>query len=299
MSFSSILKDIKDLKIQGAHAVAIAGLEGLHIKVLSSKSSTPKSLLKEMQQTKQELLKTRPTEPFLQNVLNHAFLNIQETSLRNIKENLLHKIQATKKKLQIDMNHIISITTEKIPKNAVIFTHCHSNTVCASIIAAKFKKPIIYQTESRPVYQGRITAQQLSAAKITTHHFVDGAMHEAIKKADMILLGADAITSEGNVINKIGSALVADLAERYNVPFYICTHSLKFDPKTTKGKQEPIEQRKSNEVWAKPPKGVIIHNPAFEYINATQITGIISELGIFGPEVVVQEVLQTYPWLLT
>ena len=113
-----------------------------------------------------------------------------------------------------------------------------------------------------------------------------------------MLIGADAITAEGVVINKIGSELFAEVAYKYDVPVYVCTHSFKFDPLTYFGWDEKIEKRAKTEIWKNPPKGVRISNYVFEKIKPDLISGIISELGILKPEVFVEEVKRRYEWLV-
>ena len=112
-----------------------------------------------------------------------------------------------------------------------------------------------------------------------------------------MLLGADAVTSEGKVINKIGSELFTEIADRYEVPVYVCTDSWKFDPKSVFGYEEEIEKRKPTEIWPTAPRGVKIANFAFEKVNPDLITGIISELGIYKPSIFVEEVKRAYPWM--
>ena len=68
--------------------------------------------------------------------------------------------------------------------------------------------------------------------------------------AGIVIVGADAITSEGNVVNKIGSSGVAVLAHEARKPFYVVSELLKFDPETLAGKCEKIEQRNPAEVWS-------------------------------------------------
>ena len=165
-----------------------------------------------------------------------------------------------------------------INKKDVIFTHCHSTTVSNALIFAKKngKKFSVLNTETRPLYQGRKTARELSKNKIKITTYVDSGMHEAIKRTDKIFLGADAILEKG-VINKIGSAIVGEIAKTHKKPVYIFADSWKFFPKNIK-----IEERNFEEVWKKTPKGVKIRNPSFELIPKKYVTKIVSELGVLS-----------------
>ncbi len=181
-----------------------------------------------------------------------------------------------------------------------IYTHCHSSTVEKIIISAhkQGKKINVRNTETRPKFQGRITAANIAKAKIPVEHFVDSAAIEAIRGSNLFLFGCDAITSDGRIVNKIGTALMLEIAQKFSVPAYSCTDLWKFDPDTLGGKDEEIEQRSAKEVWNRAPKGIKIHNPAFEICSPDKITGIICELGVFKPETILEEIRNAYPWML-
>ncbi|MBW2981930.1 translation initiation factor eIF-2B, partial [Candidatus Woesearchaeota archaeon] len=91
--------------------------------------------------------------------------------------------------------------------------------------------------------------------------------------------------------------LFAEVAEKWDVSLYVCTDSWKFDPKSVFGYEEEIEKREAKEVWPTAPKGIKINNFAFEKVNPDLITGIISELGIYKPEIFVEEIKRAHPWM--
>ena len=267
------VNDIKKLKIQGAEHVAEAA-------IMAWKKSKDKKI------AEKKLAKSRPTEPMLRNVLRYL-------SKYHDPDRLLEKLHA-------DLEKIKQIGEKKIKNDFVVYTHCHSSTVTGILKEAKKrgKRFSVHVTETRPFYQGRITARELARAGIPVTFFVDSAARLALKKADIMLIGSDAVTAEGVVINKIGSELMAEVANRYDIPVYVCTHSWKFDPLTVFGFEEKIEKRASKEIWIHPPKNVKINNYVFEKIKPSLIRGVISELGILKPEAFIEEVKKTYPWMV-
>jgi ribose 1,5-bisphosphate isomerase len=109
------------------------------------------------------------------------------------------------------------------------------------------------------------------------------------KDVGMVITGADAITSEGTVLNKIGSRLLALAAAESHVPFYIATPLLKYDTETLIGNLTKIELRDYEEIWCKEdgcPVNLKFENPAFETISREYIAGLITEVGIFTPELI-------------
>ncbi|OLS14055.1 MAG: translation initiation factor IF-2 [Promethearchaeota archaeon CR_4] len=191
------------------------------------------------------------------------------------------------------------------PNRFVIFTHCHSSIVTGILIEAhkQGKQFDVICTETRPRYQGRLTAQELADAGIHVTQVVDSAMRWAIHnyEVDLILIGADAITSDGTVLNKIGSRLLALVAREEHVPFYVASPLLKYNPETVFGKWEKIDMRDGNEIWGKyekKPENIEILNPAFETVARTYINALITEAGVFPPENVHWHFRERYPVLI-
>ncbi len=263
--FNQIARDIKEIKIQGARNIAKAALKVYHLN--PSKKS------------KKKLLNLRPTEPMLQNVLEMA-------EKQNYKKILKHFDDAQDK--------INKSVLKLIKNNDVLFTHCHSTNVTHSLIYAKKKKKKfeVYNTETRPLFQGRKTARELKKAGIRITMFVDSALGVALskeqgtKKVSKVFIGADALTKKG-VVNKIGSEVIAQVAKANKIPFYVIADSWKFTKKNL-----PIEQRKLNEVWDKAPKNIKIKNPAFEFVPKKLIKGIISEHGLLSYDKFIKKVLK-------
>ena len=253
--FNKILSDIKSVKIQGARNIAKKALYAYSL--IPSLSS------------KDKLVSARPTEPMLKNVLD------------KFNHNSYNKLISHFDKTQDSINKNIL----KIIKNRdKIFTHCHSTNVVNALKYSKKngKNFEVYNTETRPLYQGRKTASELKKAGIKVTQFVDSGFAIAIEKenkkdkiySNKVFLGADAILTKG-IINKIGSKTISELAMLHKLPLYVIADSWKFSKN-----QVPIEQRKLNEVWDKAPQKIKINNPAFEFVPKKYIYRIISEFGI-------------------
>jgi ribose 1,5-bisphosphate isomerase len=274
-SFNKICQDIKSLKIQGAESVAKHALIALKLK--HDKDSIKK------------LIALRPTEPCLRNCIKFA------TSFDSISKG----VEETLKIMEDARKKVIKFGANLVQNNTIIFTHCHSSTVVSILIEAKRqgKKFEVYNTETRPNFQGRITAKELIKAGIPVTMFIDNSSTAALKEAKLFLFGVDAITAQGTVVNKIGNRMMAEIAEKYDVPRYACSFSWKFDPKTVLGNIEKLESRSEKEVWPDKPKKLKISNIVFEEIPAHLMTGIITELGILEPGTFVSEFELRYPFL--
>jgi ribose 1,5-bisphosphate isomerase len=264
--FEKISRDIRNVKIQGARNIAKAALNAYFI--ISGKSS------------KKKLLSLRPTEPMMKNILDMAEKGIS-------KEKILSHFSEAQEKIN---RQVFSI----IKNGDTIFTHCHSTNVVNSLIYAKKhgKKFQVYNTETRPLFQGRKTARELRKAGIKVTMFIDSAAAIAIGKqnkkdkvyATKVFLGADALLKKG-IINKIGSEVIGIIAKYNKIPLYIIADSWKFTKSNI-----PIEQRKLNEIWDLAPKGIKIKNPAFEFVKKEYIKGIITEHGLMGYDKFVRKI---------
>lgn len=299
MDFQKIVRDIKELKIQGAQNVAKAACGALGKTASNSKAKTKKEFLDEISRAKSILFATRPTEPFMRNSLNYLLSGVKGDNITDIRRNFNSSLSSLLHDFEVAEDNIARIGARKIKDDMVIFTHCHSSSVMNIMKEAwvSGKRFSVHNTETRPRFQGRRTARELAETGIPTELYIDSAARIALKKADMMLMGADAITIEGVVINKIGSEMFAEIADSRNIPVYSCTHSWKFDPLTVFGYEEEIEKRRSSEIWKNPPKGVRISNYAFENVSPNIISGIISEFGIYKPGNFIEEMKKRNKWM--
>jgi ribose 1,5-bisphosphate isomerase len=299
VSFVRILKEIKALHIQGAQNIARSALYALKQKTISSKAITKTRFLAELEEARKLLFSARPTEPCLRNCFNFVLISLDGFDVFSMKKECLSRIEKALLHLELSDERIAEIGCQKIKSGMTVFTHCHSSTVMHILRKARNQKKVftVHNTETRPLFQGRKTAQELSKLGIPVTHFIDAAARYALKKSDIMLIGADALSSEGKIINKIGSELFSEIAHKYDIPVYVCTDSWKFDAASVFGYEEEIEIRNSSEIWKKPPKGVTIHNYAFEKIDPDLVTGIISELGIYKPAIFVEELKRNYSWM--
>jgi len=293
---------IRALKIQGASNIAKHATKSLANYGYKAKVRNRDDFFKKLYDAKKILEESRPTEPYMRNFLNYVMykLRIQKTeSVDELKEFLQHYSSEVLEKRKKGREMVSSIGARIIANNSLVFTHCHSSTVEIILKNAKElgKDFEVVCTETRPRYQGRITAKELVKAGIRTTMIVDSAAMNYIRKADIVLVGADSILSDGSAINKVGTRTIAFIANELTTPFHICTLSWKFNPKTLGGHLEQIEYRNPKEVWDRPPKGLVIKNPAFDIVERNMIDSYITELGVLPPSQILDALREKNPWM--
>jgi ribose 1,5-bisphosphate isomerase len=300
MSIIEVAKRIKNLEIQGATSVALAGVKAIHTATMKSKAKNKHEFFSELHHVKNILFKARPTEPMLRNYINLIIHGVEKSCVEDVED--LKKTTAefctqVIKEKKNNRKLIAEIGSKIIANRSRILTHCHSSAVIDIFKMAKAdgKRFEIFCTETRPLFQGRITARNLLRIGIKTTMIIDSAVGFFIKDIDSVIVGADAVTRSGDVINKIGTATIAKLARDNNVPFYVATESLKFDPEAVHGEDVEIEERDESEIWKRKPTRLSIRNPAFDITKASMIRGIITEFGIISPSKFSKIVIKNHP----
>ncbi len=303
---------ITSLEIQGATNIAFYAVEEIIKFAKRNAKKNNQDLWKLLIDAEELFTKSRSTEPAMRNGLMFILgklkhdreegVHIDMGQMVEIYGNEYLRILKTSKK------RIATYGARLIPDDLdepyIVQTHCHSSVVEAILVEAKKqnKNFKVISTETRPFYQGRITSQKLVKAGIEVIQVVDSAMRWAANNigADLIIIGADAVTSEGTVLNKIGSRLLALVAKEEHIPFYVATPLLKYNPGTAFGNYEKIEMRDTKEIWKDwedIPNPITFLNPAFETVNRLYISGVITEVGIFPSGQVHNTFKDLYPFL--
>ena len=184
-----------------------------------------------------------------------------------------------------------------IAPGANLLTHCNAGALAVSelgtatapmYVAHERGVPFhVFVDETRPVLQGaRLTAWELGTAGIDCTLICDAAAAHLMGQGevDLVIVGTDRVTANGDVVNKIGTRALAIAAHWHDVPFYVACPASTFDPATATGADVAIEERGADEVTGSipTPAGVCVHNPAFDVTPAELVTGYITDGGLIG-----------------
>jgi len=293
---------IRKLEVQGARNAAIAAMNAYQTLAETTQTQTRKDFIAELCQARDLLFAARETEPLMRNAVRWVITQVEDSDERRVAE-LAHLVSVSsqnfQKSLAASKERIAEIGAKRIRDGSTVFTHCHSSTVTYMLAKAKEagKTFEVVCTETRPAFQGRITAKEILSLGVKTTFIVDSAARSFMHDVDIVVVGADAITSEGNVVNKIGTSAIAVLAHEARKPFYAVTELLKFDPATLYGEYEKNEERSRDEVCKEAPAELTVRNPAFDVTPRDLIHGIICEEGIVSPQSVAEVMHRTYPWV--
>ncbi len=295
---------IKRLAIRGAPAIGIAAAFGVYLGIKDSIKKDSQSFLKEVSDVISYLRGTRPTAVNLfwaLDVMENLIEKNKDKSPDEIKDLVYQKAVEI---YQDDLDRGLKIGEygETLFKDGdTLITHCNAGglatsgygTALAPIFMAKSKgkKIHVYADETRPLLQGaRLTTWELMEQGIEVTLISDNMAAHVMKtkKIDGIIVGADRITLNGDVANKIGTYSLAINAQEHGVPFYVAAPLSTFDPQIEDGKDIPIEERDPAEITEgfgrrTAPDGVQVFSPAFDVTPNRFIAGLITEKGIIYP----------------
>ena len=305
VNIAQVVQDIKDIKIQGATNIAKSAFDILITESKNQTFDSSEEFLTFIESAMQMLISARPTEPMLFNGMDYI-----KSQIATCKDNLCDSIQKTVIEAATYYLNLIKETAERAILNGLgiindgdnVLTHCHSTSAVKTLALHKVKglKFKVFNTETRPLYQGRKTAKDLIEEWIDVTMVVDGVAPFLMDEEsgtdlmmDCVIIGCDAIKLDGGVINKVWSYAVGLSALYANVPVYIAGNLLKVDVHDT----IQIEQRHSYEVWEDAPDKLDFLNFAFDKIPPKFIRGIITEFGIIKPREIRSYIEKYYPWM--
>jgi len=290
-----IADDIRTMKIRGAGRIARAAALGLKKTAELSKVNTPEEFKKQIKYAAKILLETRPTAVSLPNAIRYVMSQFNNklpdlATTNDMKEYIILTADTFIKNSEEAVKKIGLIGARRIRDGDVILTHCNSSCAISVMITAfkQGKSISVYATETRPRFQGHITAKTLGEAGIPVTLITDNAVRYFMNDIDLVIVGADAIAANGAIINKIGTSMVALAAHEARTHVYVAAETYKFSPQTVLGKLVPIEERDPTEVIPKEKlaqmKNVKVRNPAFDTTPPEYIDIIITEKGIISPQ---------------
>jgi S-methyl-5-thioribose-1-phosphate isomerase len=161
----------------------------------------------------------------------------------------------------------------------------------------------VYVAETRPLLQGaRLTTWELARLGVPYTLVVDAAAPSLLARGltNVVIVGADRIAANGDVVNKVGTYPLALAAERAGVPMVVAAPESTIDAATPTGQDVEIEFRSEEEVlgWGDlvvAPFGSAALNPAFDVTPADLVTAIVTERRVLPPALSVASVAGTEP----
>jgi methylthioribose-1-phosphate isomerase len=296
-----VWQSIQRLKVRGAPAIGVAAAYGLCVALQAHRGSSVAVFHEELQRQARYLETARPTAVNLAWALRRmvaAARALNAADSTTLHAHLVSEAQRIHAEDQAICTGIATHGLELLRPGSGVLTHCNAGalattglgTATAPLYLAHQRGMAlrVYADETRPLLQGaRLTAWELQSAGIDVTLITDNMAASMMSQGliDLVLVGTDRVTANGDVVNKIGTLGVAILARHFGIPFYVACPSSTIDVATPSGAHVIIEQRAADEVTGfagarSAPAGMRVSNPAFDVTPHALVTGLITERGI-------------------
>jgi methylthioribose-1-phosphate isomerase len=301
-SAEEVAEAIERMQIRGAPALAATAAMALAVTALRSRAGGKAQLLRELGIAAKRLERTRPTAVNLFVGIDRALKAAR--SAGSVKEMRGAVVREAKRIADedVEVNRQMGERGARLIKSGdTVLTHCNTGALATvdygtalGVIRTAWrqgKRIRVITTETRPLLQGaRLTAWELKREGIPVAVGTDGMVGYVMARGmvDLVMVGADRIAANGDVVNKIGTYQIAVLAREHRVPFYVVVPTSTIDLRMRSGNRVSIEQRAASEVvqigrTRVVPRGVQVFNPAFDVTPARLVTAIVTERGIVKP----------------
>ncbi|MDD5175581.1 MAG: S-methyl-5-thioribose-1-phosphate isomerase [Sterolibacterium sp.] len=298
---AEMAEGIRSMVVRGAPAIGVAAAYGVALEAIKWRSTSSGEFSRKLTLACEVLAASRPTAVNLFWALKrmqgvweqHASRPVVEIADALLAE--AHEVLAE----DIRINRRMGAHGAALLKDgARVLTHCNAGAlataghgtalgVIRSAVEAG-KKISVIADETRPFLQGaRLTAWEMVQEKIPVTLITDNMSGYLMSQGevDAVVVGTDRVAANGDVVNKIGTYMVAVLSKRHGIPFYVACPLSTIDLSIPEGAAIPIEERPASEVtgfrdcqWAA--QGVAIRNPAFDVTPAELVTALITEKGL-------------------
>lgn len=295
---------IKQMVVRGAPAIGVAAAMGIALDAQQSVSTSTPDLKFDFDYICDLMSRTRPTAVNLFWAIERmrdAFR--RAAAATNDAEEIKRQLVVEARKIydqDIESNRALGrFGGELIPDGSTVLTHCNAGALATAgdygtalgvIRGARDagKRIAVIADETRPFLQGaRLTAWELNKDEIPVTLITDNMAGHVMKqgKVDAVVVGADRIAANGDAANKIGTYMVAVLAKRHDIPFYVAAPVSTVDLSLNSGDEIPIEERDTREVThireqQLAPAGIEVQNPAFDVTPNDLIAAIITDRGV-------------------
>jgi methylthioribose-1-phosphate isomerase len=303
-SYEDVAKGIKDMVVRGAPAIGVSAAYGVALGAKTFVGTSVDDLADEIDYISDVLGKTRPTAVNLFWALDRmkrtfAKARSEGRTVSEIKRILVDDAKAIHEEDIESQRLIAQFGGELIENDSTVLTHCNAGALATGGVwgtalgvirgaVNQGKNVSVIADETRPYLQGaRLTAWELLQDDIPVTLITDNMSGHMMQKGRVqaVVVGSDRIAANGDVANKIGTYMVAVLARRHNIPFYVAAPLSTVDLNCPTGEQIPIEERNIREIThiqdiQLSPEGIDVSNFAFDVTPHDLVTAIITEKGV-------------------
>ena len=294
-SADHVIEEIRNMNVKGGSPFGRAAAWAFKLALQQEDLKTFSEIKTRFTYLKKQMYELKPTMATIYNSCEAIMQELDETMKVNIlKEKVIHLCDNIIEQSFVAVEKVGEIGSHLIHDHDVVLMHSYSSTLMGIFqSAANDKKRFkVICTESRPLRESRNAVNVLTRLGIETMFISDASVYEFMNEADMIIMGADTLCTNGDVANKMGSAQIARLAQSCKIPVYFASELYKLDIRTLNGEKVALERRDKCELVDeddfKDFDQVEVINQFFDLTPASDITGIVTEFGVLHPSQMLQ-----------
>ena len=294
-SADHVIEEIRNMNVKGGSPFGRAAAWAFKLALQQEDLKTFSEIKTRFTYLKKQMDELKPTMATIYNSCEAIMQELDETMKVNIlKEKVIHLCDNIIEQSFVAVEKVGEIGSHLIHDHDVVLMHSYSSTLMGIFqSAANDKKRFkVICTESRPLRESRNAVNVLTRLGIETMFISDASVYEFMNEADMIIMGADTLCTNGDVANKMGSAQIARLAQSCKIPVYFASELYKLDIRTLNGEKVVLERRDKCELVDeddfKDFDQVEVINQFFDLTPASDITGIVTEFGVLHPSKMLQ-----------
>lgn len=265
---------------RGARELARQALEDLIEAVRRCDAGEPDELLSETLRFAGQLRAARPAMPSIENLIGRWQDAVSGAPTEPVAETRMRLIDAARRVIESVDSAVEALAREAarlIEPGSTVITLSWSSTVAAVFRRLEERDVRAIVAESRPLFEGRALAEELAGLGIPTELITDAQIGLFAKRSTLALVGADAILSDGSVVNKAGTSLLAMAAREADVPFWVCAETHKRS--RLEADAFPLEEIETSVLEAPRHERLTPRNIGFDVTPATLVTRWIDERG--------------------
>jgi eIF-2B alpha/beta/delta-like uncharacterized protein len=297
-SVDHILEEVRQMRVRGGSAFGQAAALAFRLTAQDERWSTTAALLTELERVADVLLAEKPTMATIHNARSLIVTGAGASAAGKGSDILRAEVTARATRFLEQslraLDTLGQVGANLVQDGQTIMMHSFSASVMAIFEQARHngKDFSVICTESRPLREGRFSADRLASSGVPVTFVTDAAMAEMVREAAWVLAGADSIGIDGSVANKMGTNQLAILAEHANVPFYVATELLKLQPLTQLGHPIDLEKRPAAEIIGEGDFSsrdrITVRNQFFDLTPPGRIRALVTERGLLAPAQVAQ-----------
>ena len=297
--YKEVVQAIREMRVRGAPAIGVAAAYAVAMAAREVQAESRAEFLALLAGAGRDITSARPTAVnIFWGVERMLKVAEAEPDMGLIEARLLAEAKRIHEEDEEINRRMGEFGSGLMPDGGAVLTHCNTGALATAgygtalgVIRAGWeggKRFQVFATETRPFLQGaRLTAWELVHLGIPATLIVDSSAGLLMRRGEVscAIVGADRVSANGDVANKIGTYSLAVVAKENRIPFYVAAPTSTIDLSIPSGDEIPIEERRPEEVTRfggiqTAPEGIGVRNPAFDITPHRYIAAIVTERGI-------------------